>query len=39
MKKEHLVEMGKIFLISMVAVVTYDKVVKPMILQKFIKGY
>jgi hypothetical protein len=32
MKKEHLVKMGKIFLISMVAVVTYDKVVKPMIL-------
>jgi len=39
MKKEALLEIGKIVLVSMVSVILYDKVVKPMVIQKFIKGY
>lgn len=39
MKTEHLKEIGKIALVSLVVVIAYDKVIKPMVLQKFIKTY
>jgi hypothetical protein len=39
MKTEHLKEIGKIALVSLVVVMAYDKVIKPMVLQKFIKTY
>jgi len=39
MKHEHLKEIGKIALVALVVSIAYDKVVKPMILQKFISGY
>lgn len=39
MKQEHLKEIGKIALVSLVVVIAYDKVIKPMVLQKFISGY
>ena len=39
MKHEHLKEIGKIALVSLVVVMAYDKVIKPMVLQKLIKTY
>jgi hypothetical protein len=39
MKAEHLKELGKVALVSLVVVIAYDKVIKPMILQKFISSY
>jgi hypothetical protein len=39
MKAEHLKELGKIALVSLVVVMAYDKVIKPQILQKLIKTY
>ena len=39
MKAEHLKEIGKIALVSLVVAMAYDKVIKPMILQKFIPSY
>ena len=39
MKAEHLKEIGKIALVSLVVVIAYDKIIKPMVLQKFIKTY
>lgn len=39
MKAQHLKELGKVALVSLVVVMAYDKIIKPMILQKFISGY
>jgi len=39
MKKEHLMEIGKIALVSLVVVMAYDKAIKPYVLQKLIKTY
>ena len=39
MKHEHLKELAKIALVSLVVVIAYDKAIKPMVLQKLINTY